>query len=82
VTEVEPYKADDLPEGAVVRDEPVAYHLAGDEKQYVFPGRRVIDVPGWTWPAARPEECQNNEWSGKWFEDKVLLCTGCGLDCT
>lgn len=76
------YETDSLPEGAVVRDDPVLYHLADGERQYVYPGRRVIDIPGWTWPAPRPEECENGSGDHRWIEDKVLLCTGCGLDCT
>jgi hypothetical protein len=73
---------EELPEGAVVRDEVVRYHLMDGARTFVAPGRRVIDLPGWTWRAARPEECENGTWDGKWIEGKVLLCTGCGLDCT
>lgn len=76
------YGMEDLPEGATVRDARVRYHREGGVKQYVAPGRRVIEIPGVTWPAASPERCQNAVWQGKWFEGKVLLCTGCGLDCT
>lgn len=79
---MKPYKIDELPDGAVIRDEHVAYHLADGERQFVYPGRRVIDVPGRTWRASRPEECENGVWDGVWIDEKVLLCTGCGLDCT
>ncbi len=76
------YTKEELPPGAVVRDVPVAYHREGSERFYVAPGRRVIDMPDRTWPATRPEECKNIFWSGEWFGDMALLCTGCGLDAT
>jgi hypothetical protein len=77
------YKTEDLPAGATVRDEVVRGHQERGELYFVAPGRRVIDVPGHTWPAARPEECQNDgNVKAKWIEEKVLVCQGCGLDCT
>lgn len=76
------YEIGKILEGASVRDQSIAYHLEGELHAEVYPWRRVIDIPGQTWPAARPEECQNNRnikarWCGR-----VLLCLGCGLDLT
>lgn len=77
------YTADELPAGASARSELVSGHLEGGELYFVAPGRRVIDISGTAWPAARPEECQNNgNVKAQWHENKVLLCQGCGLDCT
>lgn len=76
------YTADELPAGAKVRDEPVTGHQEYGDLYFVAPGRRVIDLPGRTWPAARPEECRNEGVKSSWFENKALLCLGCGLDCT
>ncbi|GHH25591.1 hypothetical protein [Streptomyces rubradiris] len=69
-----------LPEGVTMRTEPVLFH--GPDRDFVYPGRRAVDVIGRTWPAARPEECTNTEWRGEWIAGQVLVCTGCGLDCT
>jgi hypothetical protein len=63
---------------------------------WVYPGRTVIDVSDRTWPAARPEDCTAESFTGIWFditgrpvpntpdapEGIVLLCAQCGLDCT
>lgn len=77
------YKIEDIPEGASIRDEHVRGHREGGELYFVAPGRRVIDIPGETWSAARPEECEGGtDVKTRWYENKVLLCTGCGLDCT
>lgn len=77
------YTAEELPEGATVRAEPVGGHREGDELYYVAPGRRVIDIPGRTWPRPRPEECNNGgNVKGEWIAGLLLLCTRCGLDCT
>ena len=56
-----------------------AYH--GFSRGYVYPGRQILDVPGRTWPAGRPEDCTSTD-PGEWVCDDVLVCTGCGLDCT
>lgn len=77
------YRKEDLPEGATVRSDPVGGHREGADLYFVAPGRRVIDIPGQTWPAARPEECGNGgNVRTRWFGEKVLLCLGCGVDCT
>lgn len=56
-----------------------AYH--GPAAGYVYPGRRVLDIPGRSWPASTPEECTSTD-PGEWITPDVLACTGCGLDCT
>lgn len=61
------------------RQQPVAYH--GEEFDYVDSGRQVVEIPGRTWPAARPEECTSAE-VGLWITPQLLVCPGCGLDCT
>jgi hypothetical protein len=55
----------------------------------------VIEVPGRTWPVARPEDCPDRPITAIWFDANghevanpdgfdglVLLCSLCGLDCT
>lgn len=59
---------------------PVAYH--GSQTQgWVYPGRAVIEG---SWPAAIPEHCTaTDDESTEWIAGRtVLVCTGCGLDCT
>lgn len=81
------------------RDELVRWH-GRDEiaREYVHPGRTVIDVPNRPWPIARPEDCDDQTSTGLWFDatgtsqtdprDRTapcgvaLLCRRCGLDCT
>ncbi|MEV6871702.1 hypothetical protein [Amycolatopsis sp. NPDC051128] len=81
------------------RDEPVRWH-GRDEmtREYVHPGRTVIEVPNRPWPIGRPEDCDDQTSTGLWFDatgtpqpnpdnrtasDGVaLLCRRCGLDCT
>lgn len=83
-----------------LRQELVRWHGLDQDSigQLVHPGRTVIEVPGRTWPAARPEECTDDTSTGTWFdangidvldpldpgapEGIVLLCPQCGLDCT
>jgi hypothetical protein len=65
--------------GMRYRDQPVTYH--GEDFDRVVPGRRVVDVPGRVWPARRPEDCVSTE-IGEWITLELLLCEGCGLDCT
>jgi hypothetical protein len=81
------------------RDEPVRWH--GRDKttrEYVHPGRTVIEVPNRPWPIGRPEDCDDQTSTALWFDatgtpqpspddrtasDGVaLLCRRCGLDCT
>ena len=66
--------------------------------QPIAPGSRVIEVPGRMWPAVRPERCREESGRGIWFDAEgqeipdvlapgapggiVMLCPGCGLDCT
>ena len=61
------------------RPTPPAYH--GPAAGYVYPGRRVLDIPGRPWPAGTPAECTSTD-PGEWITPDALICTGCGLDCT
>lgn len=81
------------------RDELVRWH-GRDEmtREYVHPGRAVIEVPNRPWPVERPEDCDDQTSTGLWFdatgapqpdpadrsapEGVALLCRRCGLDCT
>jgi hypothetical protein len=83
-----------------IREELVRWHGPAEDGfgDWVYPGRTVIEVPGWTWPAARPEDCTDESFTGIWFDATgnpvrdvldpaapagiVLLCSLCGLDCT
>lgn len=67
-------------------------------REYVHPGRAVIEVPNRPWPIERPEDCDDQTSTGLWFdatgapqpdpadrsapEGIALLCRRCGLDCT
>ena len=62
------------------RDDEVCSH--GPDHGYVYPGRRVVDVPGRIWPAARPEDCTDTSHTCEWLTEAVLVCRGCGLDVT
>jgi hypothetical protein len=81
------------------RDEPVRWHGRDETaREYVHPGRTVIEVPNRPWPIGRPEDCDDQTSTGLWFDatgapqpdpgdrtapDGVaLLCRRCGLDCT
>jgi hypothetical protein len=82
------------------REQLVRWHGSDDDGfgTWVYPGRTVIEVPGRTWPVARPENCTDESFTGIWFdatgnpvpdvldpdapESVVLLCAQCGLDCT
>jgi hypothetical protein len=81
------------------RDEPVRWHGRDETaREYVHPGRTVIDVPNRSWPVGRPEDCDDQTATGLWFDatgtpqpdpdDRAaadgiaLLCRRCGLDCT
>lgn len=84
----ERYQGVELPDGVTLRqqDADVAYH--GREpfsREGVAPGRRVVVVPGREWPASSPEECEDYSRTGEWISDgsrDVMVCRGCGLDCT
>ena len=48
----------------------------------IAPGRRVLHLPGRTW-AATPDTCTDFSEHGEWVLGGMLLvCPGCGLDCT
>ena len=50
-----------------------------------FPGdiarRTVVSPPRVMWPHT-PETCQTDDHAGVWLDQTVMVCTGCGLDCT
>ncbi|MET8997192.1 hypothetical protein [Amycolatopsis sp. NPDC004169] len=81
------------------RGEPVRWHGRDETaREYIHPGRTVIDVPNRPWPIGRPEDCDDQHSTGLWFDatgtpqldpdDRAapkgvaLLCRRCGLDCT
>lgn len=64
--------------GITYRDQTVEYHGYW-EHGYVSPGRPVVDG---TWPENQPETC-NDDYPTEWIANgQILICTGCGLDCT
>lgn len=67
--------------GLAWREAEVKYHGRNEDmRTYVYPGRLVVEGD---WPAARPEECQDDSNRGTWIlGDQILVCAGCGLDCT
>lgn len=58
-----------------------AYHTP--DREFVYPGRKVLQLTGLSWPHV-PEECPGHaEYGTQWLlEDTVLVCRGCGLDST
>jgi hypothetical protein len=48
-----------------------------------FPARnRVpVHVPGRSWPWS-PSTCSPDDYPTEWINSEILVCTGCGLDCT
>jgi hypothetical protein len=73
-----PYEAPDLTGTAITWGDAPATH--GGE--YVYPGRRVAVIPGRVWPST-PEVCEAGMLDTEWLAGGTLLvCTGCGLDCT
>ncbi|MFE9187836.1 hypothetical protein ACFYMB_31410 [Micromonospora haikouensis] len=68
-----------LPLASPIAGAPVVYHGA-DERDWVYPGRPVIEGD---WPAAIPEHCTTPTGATRQLADgRVVVCTGCGLDCT
>jgi hypothetical protein len=53
------------------------------DREYVFPGRKILELTGHEWPHS-PEECPGQaEYGTQWLmEDTILVCKGCGLDST
>jgi hypothetical protein len=65
-------------DGISYRPGPVAYHGI-DDHEFVWPGRVVV---AGDWPRPRPEECSST-YATKWLRSgRILVCTGCGLDCS
>ncbi|MDG9674879.1 hypothetical protein [Micromonospora sp. DH14] len=59
---------------------PPVMHHGGHLQEWVYPGRPVIEG---NWLAAIPEHCTAADGLTAWIADRtVLVCTGCGLDCT
>jgi hypothetical protein len=49
---------------------------------FVWPGRRVLQIRGHVWPYP-PSTCPMGDFDTQWLcEGTVLVCSGCGLDCT
>lgn len=72
------YEPPDLAGTAITWGDEPAHH--GGE--FVFPGRRVAVIPGRIWPNA-PEECTAGQFDTEWLAgNRLLVCTGCGLDST
>lgn len=75
-----PYEPPELPVGARWGRAP-AHH----NREYVYPGRAVLVLPGQLWPEV-PERCSNrNPFANDWYgpgEGTVLVCRRCGLDVT
>lgn len=75
------YKAPDLPRGCAWSDaEPGYVHAAS--AYATSPGRRIL---AGQWPAPSPAECAETSGQGVWITDdstEILICPGCGLDCT
>lgn len=75
------YQPPGPPEGLMWNPTPVAYHGRTHEiRSAVYPGRLAL---AGEWPAARPEECDDESRTGVWLAGgQILICPGCGLDCT
>lgn len=76
-----PTELPELPAGARWGHAP-SHHGTNPADSYVYPGRRVLLLDGHTWPH-QPETCTDTSHTGTWkLDGLVLVCTGCGLDCT
>jgi hypothetical protein len=61
-------------------DRDVPYH--GSPTNEVWPGRRVAHFTGRSW-LNNPEQCTAAHGDTTWVaDDQLLICNGCGLDCT
>ncbi|MFI7517532.1 hypothetical protein ACIBVK_28955 [Micromonospora echinofusca] len=68
-----------LPLAAPIPGPPVMYH-GSDTRDWVYPGRTVIEGD---WPAAIPEHCTATDSDTQTLAGGlIVVCTGCGLDCT
>jgi hypothetical protein len=76
------YERPALPKGAQWGTQP-ARHGAGIDAAYIYPGRAVLELEGRTWTYT-PGTCpRNGDYTTEWVLDgTVLICCGCGLDCT
>ncbi|MFD5372552.1 hypothetical protein [Streptomyces sp. NPDC127103] len=74
-------KALDLPQGCAWSDVEAGPVHAG-HPYAIAPGRRIL---AGQWAAVSPAECTETSNQGVWISDQtaeVLICPGCGLDCT
>jgi hypothetical protein len=81
---LEPYDGSeiDLSQFQAEWGEQADYHTP--YREFVWPGRRVLVIPGFpSWPYT-PEDCPGTqEYGTRWLlDDSVLVCMGCGLDST
>jgi hypothetical protein len=61
---------------------PVRYHGRDEDNRTGVGAESRFALVG-TWPAARPEECTDETNQGTWYANGlILICPGCGLDCT
>jgi hypothetical protein len=68
-------------EDVMFRDEEVRWHGGGAEgRGYVYPGRQMV---AGNYPHPHAEVCEDYSGTGEWVANgRVLVCRGCGLDCT
>lgn len=64
---------------------PAGTHGAADLMLFpagIYPGRQILSIPGITHPFT-PDTCRDVDAPGMWvLDDLVLVCRGCGIDCT
>jgi hypothetical protein len=72
------YMRPELPEGYMWVPTGSEWH----DDQPIHPDRAVLHIPGRVW-LNTPDECTDDSGDGEWVLDgAVLVCPGCGLDCT
>lgn len=73
------YEPPEVP-GAQWNDFQARYHGCRFEvREAIFPGR--LSLVG-NWPHYNPEDCCTEHPSEWMYDGRLLICTGCGLDCT
>lgn len=67
--------------GGTWGDRDVVWH--GSPENPVWLGRRTVHFAGRIWPSSSPEWCTAAAGDTTWVADEqLLICNGCGLDCT